>query len=80
MAPINHVGPMLAQRDGWHYVGICRACLLGNGRWTNLKTNGWRLSWPYEQNDIGLTSFVDVSQQNCRQNASVGPTNDCYLG
>ena len=23
-------------------------------------TNGWQLSWPDEQNDIGLTSFVDV--------------------
>ena len=40
----------------------------------------WQLNWHDEQNDIGLTSFVDVVQQNCRQNASVGPTNDFYQG
>ena len=58
------------------------------------RTNGWQLSWPDEQNDIGLTSFVDVGptkvklhlstsdQQklNCGQIPSVDPTNDCYLG
>ena len=44
------------------------------------QTNGWQLSWPDEQNDIGITSFVDVGPQNCRKNASFGPTNDCYLG
>ena len=39
-------------------VGICRAW------WATAldqhRTNGWQLSWPDEQNDIGLTSFVDV--------------------
>ena len=24
------------------------------------RTNGWQLFWPDQQNDIGLTSFVDV--------------------
>ena len=34
---------------------------LGFGRWTNIEpTVNWQLSWPDEQNDIGLTSFVDV--------------------
>ena len=39
----------------WHMQG-----LLGYGRWTNIETNGWQLRWPDEQNDIMLTSFVDV--------------------
>ena len=35
--------------------------LLGYGRWTNIEpTVGMQLSWPDEQNDKGLTSFVDV--------------------
>ena len=40
----------------WHMHG-----LLGYGRWTNIEpTVNWQLSWPDDQNDIGLTSFVDV--------------------
>ena len=37
---------------------ICRACMATGVGPT--PTNGWQLSWPDEQNDIGLTSFLDV--------------------
>ena len=79
--PINHVGPTLAKRDtGKRLVGITLAYagLVGLRALDQHRTNGWQLSWPDEQYDIGLTSTS--GQQNCRQNASVGPTNDCYLG
>ena len=69
------------RRDTWkRMVGITLAYagLVGLRTLDQHRTNGWQLSWPDEQNDIGLTSFVDVG--HCRQNASVGPTNDCYLG
>ena len=38
---------------------ICRA-IVGLQVLDQHRTNGWQLSWPDEQNDIGLTSFVDV--------------------
>ena len=40
----------------WHMQG-----LLGTLRALDQhRTNGWQLSWPDEQNYIGLKSFVDV--------------------
>ena len=47
-----------AQRDvgiTLAYAGLVRLRTLDQHR-----TNGRQLSWPDEQNDIGLTSFVDV--------------------
>ena len=79
MVPMNHVGQTLAQRDTCkRMVGITLAYagLVGLRASNQHRTNGWQLSWPDDQNDIGLTSFVDVGANN----ASVGPTNDCYLG
>ena len=63
MLPINHVVPTLAKRDTWKrmvgitlaYAGLVELRALDQHR-----TNGWQWSWPDEQNDIGLTSFVDV--------------------
>ena len=63
MVPINHVGPTLAQRDTWNrMVGITLAYagFVGLRALDQHRTNGWQLSWPDEQNDIGLTSLVDV--------------------
>ena len=36
------------------------AGLIGLRAFDQHRTNGWQLSWSNEQNDIGLTSFVDV--------------------
>ena len=69
---------MLVQRDtSKRMVGITLALRTGVG-----PTSNQRLSWSTEQNDIGLTwrHLSTSGQQNCRKNASVGPTNDCYLG
>ena len=63
MVPINHVGQTLAVRDTCkRVVGITLAYegLVGLPAFDQHRTNGWQLSWPDEQNDIGLTSFVDV--------------------
>ena len=63
MVLINQVGPTLAQRDTWkRMVGITLAYarLVGLRALDQHRINGWRLSWPYEQNDIGPTPFVDV--------------------
>ena len=63
MVPINHVGQTLAVRDACkRVVGITLAYagLVGLPALDQHRTNGWQLSWLDEQNDIGLTSFVDV--------------------
>ena len=62
MVLINHVGTTLAQRDTWkRMVGITLAYagLVGLRALEQHRTNGWQLSWPDKQNDIGLTSFVN---------------------
>ena len=62
MVPINHVGSTLVQRDtSKRMVGttLAYAGLVGLRALDQHRTNGWQLSWPEEQNDIGLTSFVD---------------------
>ena len=65
MVPINHVGPTLAKRErmvgitlAYMYAGLVELRALDQHR-----TNGWQLSWSDEQNDIGLTSFVDFLVQ-----------------
>ena len=63
MVPINHVGPTLAQRDTWkRMVGITLAYagLVGLRTLDQHRTNRWQLCRHDDQNDIGLTSFVDV--------------------
>ena len=63
MVPINNVGSTLAQRDTWkRMIGITFANegFVGLRALDQPRTNGWQLSWPDEQNDIGLTSFGDV--------------------
>ena len=62
MVHIYHVGPTLAQRDtSKRMVGITLANtgLVRLRALDQHRTNGWQLSWPDEQNDIGLMSFVD---------------------
>ena len=49
------VGQTLAQRNTWkRMVGITLAYA------DQHRTDGWQWSWPDEQNDIVLKSFVDV--------------------
>ena len=69
MVPINHIGPTLAQRDTCkRMVGITSAYagLAGLRALVQHRTNDWQLSWPDEQNDTGLTSFVDVRPTKLR--------------
>ena len=54
---------MPGQRDtGERMVGIMLvyAGLVGLRALDQHRTNGWQLSWPDEQNNIRLTSIVDV--------------------
>ena len=63
MVPINHVGPTLAQRGTRkRMVGITVAYtrLVELRAMDQHRSNGWQLSWPDKQNDIGLTSFINV--------------------
>ena len=47
---INVVPTRYFKENGWHYVGICRACwAMGVG-----PTSNQRLSWSKEQNDKGV--------------------------
>ena len=60
---MHHIGPTLAQSDTWNRnVGITLAYagLVGLRSLAQHQTNGWQFSWPDEQNDIGLPSFLDV--------------------
>ena len=41
-------------------ITLAYAGLVGLRALDQHRTNGWQLSLPDEQNDIGLTSFVDV--------------------
>ena len=41
-------------------ITLAYAGLVGLQALDQFRTNGWQLSWPDEQNDIGQTSFVDV--------------------
>ena len=45
----------MLEREWLAYAGLVGLRALDQHR-----TNGWQLCWPDEQNDIGLTSFVDV--------------------
>ena len=41
-------------------ITLTYAGLVGLRTLDQLRTNGWQLSWPDEQNEIELNSFVDV--------------------
>ena len=56
------------------YAGLLGLCTLDQHR-----TNCWRLSRAYEQNDVAKGHFSTLSQQYSQHSANVVPTNDCYL-
>ena len=82
MVPINHVGPTLAQRNIWKRmvdITLAYAGLVGLRALDQHRTNGWQLSWPDEQNVIGLTPFVDVGPTKLPTKCQCWPNKCCPL-
>ena len=61
-------------------ITLAYAGLVGLRALDQHRTNGWQLSLPVEQNDIGQTSFVDVGPTKLPTKCQRWTNNDCYLG